>query len=632
MKRSILTLGLLLAVCAVAPAQNEWWNNDPSFVVPISGASVVATRPIREIGLQKTKLDSIALRENIALSMSDVLTFNSSIFVKQYGRGTLSTVAFRGTSASHTQVSWNGMKINSPMLGMTDFSTIPSYFIDDASLLHGSSSVGVSGGGLGGAVVLSTKPSEYDGLALQAVQGIGSFGTFDEFLRLTYGNRKWQTSTRAVYSSSRNNFTYHNYNKKLNVYDENHKIVSSYYPIDTNRCGALKDFHILQEAYYNTGNGDRFGINAWYMSSVRGVPLLSVDYRENQNYVNQQGENTFRGVLSWDRSRELYKLHLKGGYTGTRQNYDFTKDKGNGQQVAMVESRSRINTLYGQGEGDIYLGSRWLLTAQVAAYQHFVNSVDRNAMALSSGGVVAGNVSKVTIGYNQARFELLSYISAKWTPTPRLGLSAALREELYGENLTPLIPAFFADYLICRKGNLRAKASVSRNYKFPSLNDLYFLPGGNPELKPEHGLTYDSGLCFALAHENKWSLNGEVTWFDSYIDDWIVWIPTFKGYWTPENVKQVHAYGIETKGNASVQFFRDWQLNLTGSFSWTPSINNGDPSSWADEAIGKQLVYVPLFSSSVNGSLAYRSWRFTYKWCYYSERFTTSDNDIKTKI
>ena len=41
---------------------------------------------------------------------------------------------------------------------------------------------------------------------------------------------------------------------------------------------------------------------------------------------------------------------------------------------------------------------------------------------------------------------------------------------------------------------------------------------------------------------------------------------------------------------------------------------------------------MPLLSSSVNGSLAYKSWKLTYKWCYYSERFTTSDNDIKSKI
>ena len=105
--------------------KSEWWNGNPSYAVPIREVNVTARRPMKEIGIQKTQLDTTILHENIALSMADILTFNTSIFVKQYGRATLSTVAFRGTSPSHTQVTWNGMRINSPMLGMTDFSMIP---------------------------------------------------------------------------------------------------------------------------------------------------------------------------------------------------------------------------------------------------------------------------------------------------------------------------------------------------------------------------------------------------------------------------------------------------------------------------------------------------------------------------
>lgn len=59
---------------------------------------MVGKRPMKDIGVQRTRFDSIAMKENIALSMADVLTFNSSVFVKNYGRATLSTVAFRGTS------------------------------------------------------------------------------------------------------------------------------------------------------------------------------------------------------------------------------------------------------------------------------------------------------------------------------------------------------------------------------------------------------------------------------------------------------------------------------------------------------------------------------------------------------
>ncbi|MDE6161244.1 MAG: Plug domain-containing protein, partial [Muribaculaceae bacterium] len=172
---------------------------------------VSAARPIAKTGLHTSPIDSAALKENIAMSMADVLGYNSSIFVKSYGRATLSTVSFRGTSASHTQVTWNGMPITNPMQGMTDFSTIPSYFIDRATVVHGNSSLGEGeGGGLGGLVSLASAPVEPDGLKIQYVQGIGSFGTFDEFARISYGAEHWRSSTRVVYSSSRNDYTYIN--------------------------------------------------------------------------------------------------------------------------------------------------------------------------------------------------------------------------------------------------------------------------------------------------------------------------------------------------------------------------------------------------------------------------------------
>ncbi|MCC8154119.1 MAG: Plug domain-containing protein [Tannerellaceae bacterium] len=148
---------------------------------------VTAERLLSNIGIQQTILDSTTLRQTVSLSLADVLTQNSTIFIKSYGRGALSTASFRGTAPSHTQVTWNGMKIDSPMLGQVDFSLIPSFFVDKANLYHGASSTGITGGGLGGAIALGTRASGEKGLGMQYIQGVGSYHTFDEFFRLQYG-------------------------------------------------------------------------------------------------------------------------------------------------------------------------------------------------------------------------------------------------------------------------------------------------------------------------------------------------------------------------------------------------------------------------------------------------------------
>ena len=172
------------------------------------------------------------------------------------------------------------------------------------------------------------------------------------------------------------------------------------------------------------------------------------------------------------------------------------------------------------------------------------------------------------------------------------------------------------------------KASASRNFRFPTLNALYFLPGGNPDLKRESGWTYDVGASFAIGKEDVYSWSGSINWFDSHVEDWILWLPTIKGFFSPKNIKDVHAYGVEVKSDFNVALKKDWQLGLNGTLSWTPSINEGDPMSPADKSVGKQLPYVPEWSSSITGRLTWKQWALLYKWCFYSERFTMSSNDI----
>lgn len=612
---------LLLTLLSTGAVQAQ--DDAPVRTLKAESVEIRAQRPLRDIGVQKSVLDTFALRENVTYSLAEVLSQSSSIFIKSYGRATLATASFRGTAPSHTNVTWNGMKINSPMLGMVDFSQIPSYFIDDLNLFHGASSVGVAGGGLGGAITLSTKPTDEKGFGLRYIQGISSFATFDEFLRLTYGSAKWQASTRVVYSSSDNDFKYTNYRKKNYTYNDQGEISGYTYPEERNKNGSFRDLHVLQELYHDTGNGNKWGLSAWYMNSRRGVPMLNVDYKDDNLSRNQQDEQTFRTALTWDRLAEQLKLSAKGGYTYTDLKYVYKGDPGSGELTEMIHSQSYVHTGFGQFNADWFLGEKWMVSGNLSAYQHLVKSVDR---------AVVGNAGQIAvIGYDKGRFELSGFAAVRYKPTERLGFSVNVREELYGQKGSSPIVAGFAEYLVSKRGNVVLKASVAQNYRYPTLNDLYFMPGGNPDLQPEKGFTYDGGVEFRL--RNSWiDFRGEVTGYDSYIDNWILWLPTFKGFWSPVNVKKVHSYGLEIKGKLRMQLNSDWWVNLDGNYTISKAINRGDPMNWADDAIGKQLVYIPEYSAAVTGKLGWRSWTLTYQFNYYSERYTTSSNETQTKV
>ena len=80
------------------------------------------------IPLVARKLDTLVLESKSTSNLSQLLIQHSPVFIKTYGPGGTSTASFRGTTASHTLVLWNGFQLNAPNLGQVDFSTIPVFW------------------------------------------------------------------------------------------------------------------------------------------------------------------------------------------------------------------------------------------------------------------------------------------------------------------------------------------------------------------------------------------------------------------------------------------------------------------------------------------------------------------------
>lgn len=618
---------LLLSAILSTPLPYREGQGGESADSTLHEVRVTALRRLSEAGVQQTRLDTTVLHQNVALSMSEILTQHSSLFIKSYGRATESTAEFRGTSPSHTQVLWNGLKINSPMLGTVDFSTIPAYFVDEANLLHGASSLLLTGGGLGGAVELNTQPVRKRGLGAQYIQGIGSYDTYDQFLRLTYGGPRWSSSTRVVYSTSNNNFHYTNYDKKVDERDAAGNIIRSYHPTELNRSGYFHDLHALQEFSFKPTRvpGGMATAAVWYTHSLRGLPFLSVDYRNDSDFRNEQLQDAVRSVISWQQPLgSAASLDARAGYSFQSIAYDYaTKSRTSSSSFTTItDSHSYSHQAYLQAKADYSPAASWLLSANLGLTYNHVRSRDQSPFHIGDN-------------YNEGRMETALSLSAKYRPTQRLTLSALLREEIYGHDFVPLIPAFFGEYTLLAptagegpSTALYLKASIARNYRYPTLDDLYFKPGGNPDLRPERGFTYDGGLEAKIRIPFGLTLTANLSAFDSYITDWILWTPNAKGYWQPSNLKKVHNYGAELTLNAELRLPRNWRLTLAGNYAYTPSLNRSEDLDDADASFGKQLVYVPLHSTNLSARLQWRTWALTYQWYSYSERFTTTSNEI----
>ena len=99
-------------------------------------------------------LSSDKILEN-STSLSDLLRFNSNIYIKENGRGATSSPSFRGTTAQQTAFVWNGINVNSPFLGQGDLNTMSPLSYENVAIKYGGGSVIYGSGAIGGSIHLN---------------------------------------------------------------------------------------------------------------------------------------------------------------------------------------------------------------------------------------------------------------------------------------------------------------------------------------------------------------------------------------------------------------------------------------------------------------------------------------------
>jgi iron complex outermembrane receptor protein len=564
--------------------------------IPLREVTIYGKAKIEEAGMMVTHIDTMAMQQMKTQTISELLSSYSPVFIKSYGRGSAATASFRGTAPSHTQVYWNGIKLNSPMSGIVDFSLFPVYFIDDLSLQHGGSSLQSGSGALGGSVLINNKADWNDRFSIRYVQTVESFNTYKEYLNLGFGNGRIQFKTRVFSDRSKNDFPFFNY-----------AVVEKYMAIQKN--AEYEKAGLLQEIYYRYKN-QSVSAKLWGYQSDRNFPqlMLSLDGAE---ITEKQKDQNLRSVFSWKMTNTKSKFEC---LTGLNMSWLYYYRASPDPQDKFVSSDSRNKEQSFTNQ----LNYSWI-PKETLSFDWSLNTSYSVVSAFDKG-------PKVGVGYDhdQWTFSLLNSVHLQLLP--QLTTSFLFRSDYYQARMIGFIPSFGAEYWLDKKQLCSLKLNLSRNYHQPSLNDLYYIPGGNPNLKPEDGFSGDLTYTYKWT-EDMTTLSGQITGFASLIDNWIVWHPADNGgnYWEASNLRKVFARGIETQASAQMKLASGVLFNLRGYYSYSAT-SNMDAVSSVDESRGKQLIYIPKHKANLFVESDFKAYYLKINAPFTGKRYTSSNN------
>lgn len=573
-------LGVALAATASFPAAAQLGLPAPDSIRTqnLPSVRVPGLRPDRfAVGSRRFTLDSLALTTYRTGTLADVLSARTALHLKNYGPGQLASITMRGTSARHTAVLWNGFNINLPSLGEADFALLTISGTTQVDIQPGPASATYGNGAVGGTLLLSSPPRWGAGWRGSVQTDYGSFGLRAGNLEASFSNQKLALRTSLLYRQAQNDFTY-------------------YEQAGTGRVRRRQQHAALQQASLSQDLILRLGQRGELTAAVW---LTDAD-RQIQPGIGTNNTN----AEERDQSRRLM-----AGYRHVSSRHEWAarvawfEDIINYRDDVSGLSESRVRTTQAQAEHTWRFASNASLRVGGEA-QHFAAQVDGYGTRPRTENRFSG-------------FALLRY-----DPQPRLRLSLNTRQALLPGRQPPLTPTAGAEWVALQtpQQTISLKASASRSYRAPTLNERYWRPGGNPDLLPEHGLGYEGGVAHVLtlapAHLR---LQTELTGYRQLVDNWVQWTPGAT-YWSPRNLRQVRAQGLEASTQLGWQPGA-YQLTARASYAFTHSEKTKGTAADSDP-VGRQLPFTPLHTAAFSTDHLWRGWQLSTTLNFTGYRYT----------
>ena len=600
-RRLLVILSFLFALSVTVLAQN-----DTIMLENIEISASYINSKVQQKTMER-KIDAMIVKSLKTISLSQLLIQHSPVFIKSSGPGSTASASFRGTTASHTLVLWNGFQLNSPALGEVDFSMIPVFFTDEVSLQWGSKT-SANSGGLGGVVNIANSQKFNEGLILDLRQTYGSFNTWGSYLTVGYSAKNFIARVKAYRNSSDNDFTYTN-------------IATIPHQEMIQKNADFVDYGFMPEMQVRFKNS-LLTFVSWNQFSHRNYPQIMPNVFNN---TKEYSDNDFsRNVLSYKYYWNTGRVEMKTAYFYEVQTYFLESYTSNGNPVTQNNSLNKSNIFRQIIDMQQDLYKSWKLYAKIQWDNEMVTSSDYDSMPeLVEGRLVESVVSTGSTTGRKNRNILSFYAAVDGKIYKDLDLRMTLRNDIVDDKSVGFFPTATLTYRMPFVKGLSFNAGYSHNYRNPTLNDLYWNPGGNENLKGENGKTIDFDINYLYENLN-FNLDLRMGLYYSKVKDWIQWVPTNYRYWMPKNVSEVLARGAEFHLKANYRYAL-WNFTLSGNYVYSHTTDESEYAQQYDSD-GKQLIYIPKHHANAFAEVRWKAWNLNYTFEFTGKR-TTSMND-----
>jgi outer membrane cobalamin receptor len=564
---------LLILITLIIP---QFLQGQADTLVYIETIEVTASK-IREqtIGGQSTTWDSKTLNTTSGDNLAEMLESEGGVFIKSYGLNSLATSSIRGGSAGHTLVLWNGLPIQSPMLGLVDLSLLPLNSAEQITFQKGGSTALWGSGAIGGVIGLNNQADFNNKLTLGTQVKIGSFGELSTQLNFGFGNHWFQSSTKLSMHQADNDFYYS---------------VGDGLPKRQQTNAHFHQKNLLQDFYFNFKNNQKLVVHYWLQYADRGIPPTN----SQNNSEAHQDDRSSRLVIDWQLFRKASLLQAKAGYFEERQIYY--------DDAINLEANNNFTTLFAELEG------QWLWNNR---HRIYLGSTQSYTQAKSASYI---NPPKE---YKTALFASYQFDRSNWQ------LQSSFRQELVDGKFIPLVPVIGMNYRLNK--NLQLKGKISKNYRLPTLNDRYWNPGGNENLLPESGWSEEVTMQTRLGYGRS-DFEFSVTGFNRKISNWILWSKKEnQTFWSANNIAEVWSRGLEQRFSYSFKK-ENFRLKFLIAYDYIRSTNQIALTSPRLDK-GSQLIYTPVHQGFAKLSLSWQQWRFSYQ-----HHFTGASQGINDEL